>query len=55
MWHPFGKKDESESTVTSKCNEHSKLIRIVYRIEGENAVIIVLLSVIIVIILKGLS
>lgn len=51
MWNPFKSKYEDNGIVTAKCNEHSKLLKSVYRIEGENLAIITLLSVVLVVVL----
>ena len=45
------KKDDGDRIVTPKCDEHESMVKKLARIEGDNFVIIALLSVILAVVL----
>ena len=47
--------DNIDEIITTKCNEHYKLIRQMARIEGENIAILAMLGIILIIIIERLA
>lgn len=52
MWNPFKRDKGGEVVTSSKCNEHESMVKRLARIEGENAIIIIMLGIILLAILE---